>query len=147
MVVKRQCSFCAREIEPGTGSMYVKRDGTVFTFCSSSCRRQQLDLGRVGHRFKWTRAYALKRTAERSTVAARARVTAAPSAPTSVAVTAPPSAPAAGEEGAEADVPEPAEEVPSTAAAEAAPSPAPGRRGRSTTARRPPRSRTKTEKS
>ncbi len=56
MVVKRQCSFCAREIEPGTGSMFVKRDGTVFHFCTSSCRKQQLNLGRVGHRFKWTRA-------------------------------------------------------------------------------------------
>jgi large subunit ribosomal protein L24e len=61
MVVKRQCSFCAGEIEPGTGMMFVKRDGTVFHFCSSSCRKQQLHLGRVGHRLKWTRAHALKR--------------------------------------------------------------------------------------
>jgi large subunit ribosomal protein L24e len=66
VVVKRQCSFCAREIEPGTGTMFVKRDGTVFHFCSSSCRKQQLVLGRVGHRFKWTRAHELKRAAERS---------------------------------------------------------------------------------
>lgn len=66
MVVKRQCSFCAREIEPGTGMMFVKRDGTVFNFCTSSCRKQQLDLGRVGHRFKWTRAHELKRAADRS---------------------------------------------------------------------------------
>jgi large subunit ribosomal protein L24e len=61
MVVKRQCSFCAGEIEPGTGMMFVKRDGTVFHFCSSSCRKQQLNLGRVGHRLKWTRAHILKR--------------------------------------------------------------------------------------
>ena len=67
MVVKRQCSFCAREIEPGTGTMFVKRDGTVFHFCSSSCRKQQLNLGRVGHRFKWTRAHELKRAADHST--------------------------------------------------------------------------------
>jgi large subunit ribosomal protein L24e len=66
VVVKRQCSFCAREIEPGTGTMFIKRDGTVFHFCSSSCRKQQLILGRVGHRFKWTRAHELKRAAERS---------------------------------------------------------------------------------
>ena len=78
MVVKRQCSFCAREIEPGTGTMYVKRDGTVFHFCSASCRKQQLDLGRVGHRFKWTRAHALKRAAERSTAE---RAPAPPTAP------------------------------------------------------------------
>lgn len=66
MVVKRQCSFCAAEIEPGTGSMFVKRDGTVFHFCTGSCRKQQLHLGRVGHRLKWTRAHALKRSAEQS---------------------------------------------------------------------------------
>ena len=66
MVVKRQCSFCAREIEPGTGMIFVKRDGTVYHFCTSSCRKQQMILGRVGHRFKWTRAHELKRAAERS---------------------------------------------------------------------------------
>ncbi len=64
MVVKHQCSFCAGEIEPGTGSMFVKRDGTVFHFCSSSCRKQQLKLGRAGHRLKWTRAHLLKRASE-----------------------------------------------------------------------------------
>jgi large subunit ribosomal protein L24e len=66
MVAKRQCSFCAQEIEPGTGTIFVKRDGTVYQFCSSSCRKQQLHLGRIGHRFKWTRAFELKRAAERS---------------------------------------------------------------------------------
>jgi len=66
MVVKRQCSFCAQEIEPGTGMMFVRRDGTVFHFCTSSCRKQQLHLHRVGHRFKWTRAHELKRAADRS---------------------------------------------------------------------------------
>jgi len=66
MVIKRQCSFCAREIEPGTGMMFVKRDGTVFHFCTSSCRKQQLHLHRVGHHFKWTRAHELKRAADRS---------------------------------------------------------------------------------
>jgi large subunit ribosomal protein L24e len=63
MVTKRQCSFCAEEIEPGTGTMYVKRDGTIFNFCSASCRKQQLQLHRVGQRFKWTRAYALQKAA------------------------------------------------------------------------------------
>jgi large subunit ribosomal protein L24e len=78
MVVKRQCSFCAQEIEPGTGAMFVKRDGTVFHFCSGSCRKQQLHLGRVGHRFKWTRAHALKKAADRSSAAARAQASASP---------------------------------------------------------------------
>lgn len=64
MVVRRTCSFCAGDIEPGTGFMFVKRDGTVFFFDSSSCRKQQLHLGRVGHRLRWTHAHELKRLAE-----------------------------------------------------------------------------------
>jgi large subunit ribosomal protein L24e len=72
MVVKRSCSFCAGEIEPGTGTMFIKRDGAVFHFCSSSCRKQQLHLGRVGHRLKWTRAHAVKRLTEQSSAASRA---------------------------------------------------------------------------
>lgn len=78
MVVKRQCSFCASEIEPGTGWTFVKRDGTVFHFCSSSCRKQQLHLGRVGHRFKWTRAHALRVASEHSMSEKRAAAPAAP---------------------------------------------------------------------
>ena len=78
MVLKRQCSFCAAEIEPGTGAMFVKRDGTIFHFCSGSCRKQQLHLGRVGHRFKWTRAHALKKAADRSSAAARSQSPVAP---------------------------------------------------------------------
>jgi large subunit ribosomal protein L24e len=102
MVVKRQCSFCAGEIEPGTGTMYVKRDGTVFHFCTSSCRKQQLNLGRVGHRLKWTRAHALKRAAEQAgsktaeaKAAARRRPIKAPTAPPTPAPSVPPVAPAA----------------------------------------------------
>jgi large subunit ribosomal protein L24e len=64
MVVHRTCSFCAGEIEPGTGQLFVKRDGSLYAFCSSSCRKQQLVLGRVGHRLRWTRAHELKRLAE-----------------------------------------------------------------------------------
>jgi large subunit ribosomal protein L24e len=109
MVAKRQCSFCAQEIEPGTGSMFVKRDGTVFHFCSSSCRKQQLHLGRVGHRFKWTRAHELKRAAERSSAQ---RAPAAPPTPAPKPArrrTAPKAAaPAAPAEAAPAEAPAPA---------------------------------------
>jgi large subunit ribosomal protein L24e len=100
MVVKRQCSFCASEIEPGTGAMFVKRDGTIFHFCSGSCRKQQLHLGRVGHRFKWTRAHALKKAADRSSAAARGQSPVAtrtsgakPRAPVAVKPTEPATAP------------------------------------------------------
>ncbi len=81
MVVKRQCSFCAGEVEPGTGTMFVKRDGTVFYFCSASCRKQQLHLGRVGHRLKWTRAHAVKRAQEQSVAQRPERAAGRPAAP------------------------------------------------------------------
>jgi large subunit ribosomal protein L24e len=64
MVVHRTCSFCAGDIEPGTGQLFVKRDGSLYAFCSSSCRKQQMGLGRVGHRLRWTKAHELKRLAE-----------------------------------------------------------------------------------
>ena len=64
MVVHRTCSFCAGDIEPGTGQLFVKRDGSLYSFCSSSCRKQQMGLGRVGHRLRWTKAHELKRLAE-----------------------------------------------------------------------------------
>ena len=43
----RECSFCGQEIEPGTGKMFVKRDGSVFHYCSSKCEKNQQDLRRV----------------------------------------------------------------------------------------------------
>jgi hypothetical protein len=36
--------------------MFVRRDGTVFFFCSSKCDRNLLDLGRVPRTVRWTRA-------------------------------------------------------------------------------------------
>ena len=148
MVVKRQCSFCAAEIEPGTGWMFVKRDGTVYHFCSSSCRKQQLHLGRVGHRFKWTRAHALRVAADRSTTEratpaaspattpkARRSSKAAPAAPVAAPVPAAPAAPA-GPTGADTAAAEPPEESPApteTATAAAKPKPRPRARKKPST--------------
>ena len=36
--------------------MYVKKDGTLFYFCSSKCRKNFLKLKREGRRQKWTPA-------------------------------------------------------------------------------------------
>jgi len=58
MVEMRVCSFCGREIEPGTGSMYVKKDGTVMLFCTNKCSKNMIDMKRVPRRVTWTRAYA-----------------------------------------------------------------------------------------
>lgn len=58
MVEMKVCSFCGREIEPGTGSMYVKKDGSVMLFCTNKCSKNMIDMGRVPRTVTWTRAYA-----------------------------------------------------------------------------------------
>ena len=53
----RTCSFCKEEIEEGTGKMYVKKDGTVYFFCSSKCEKNQIGLGRVPRKVKWVKKW------------------------------------------------------------------------------------------
>ncbi len=50
-----KCSFCKREIEPGTGKMFVRNDGKVLYFCSSKCEKNMLELGRNPRKVKWVR--------------------------------------------------------------------------------------------
>lgn len=50
----RKCSFCKSQVELGTGMMLVKKDGTVFYFCSSKCERN-MALGRSPRKVNWTR--------------------------------------------------------------------------------------------
>ncbi len=57
MVKVRACTFCGKDIEPGTGSMYVKKDGAVSYFCSSKCRKSKLKLVRNPRKLKWTKFY------------------------------------------------------------------------------------------
>ncbi|WP_455391849.1 50S ribosomal protein L24e [[Eubacterium] cellulosolvens] len=57
MVERRVCSFCGIEIEPGTGKMYIKRDATVFFFCSNKCQKNMINLKRVPRRVRWTKRY------------------------------------------------------------------------------------------
>ncbi|MCD6248419.1 MAG: 50S ribosomal protein L24e [Hadesarchaea archaeon] len=53
MPVSRKCSFCGGSIDPGSGLMFVKRDGSISFFCSSKCERN-FRLGRKPRRVKWT---------------------------------------------------------------------------------------------
>jgi len=57
MPIRRTCSFCGNEIEPGTGKMFIRKDGTVFVFCSSKCQANQLKLRRVPRWTPWTQAF------------------------------------------------------------------------------------------
>ena len=56
MVSKHTCSFCGRVIEPGTGLMYVKNDGSIMWFCSSKCFKN-FKLGRDPKKLPWTKLY------------------------------------------------------------------------------------------
>ena len=58
MVERRVCSFCGAEMEPGTGKLYVKKDGTVLTFDTSKCYKNMIELGRVPRTTEWTRSAA-----------------------------------------------------------------------------------------
>jgi large subunit ribosomal protein L24e len=58
MVERRVCTFCGIEIEPGTGRMYIKKDGIVYNFCTSKCFKNMIILGRVPRRTTWTQYYA-----------------------------------------------------------------------------------------
>ncbi len=51
----RECSFCKEEIGEGTGTMYFKRDGAVYFFCSSKCEKNMIKLGRVPRKVKWVK--------------------------------------------------------------------------------------------
>ncbi len=124
MVVKRQCAFCAGEIEPGRGLMYVKRDGSVFYFCSGTCRKHQVTYHRVGHRLRWTRAHSLRKLSTRvSTPIPKAVAKAAPPPPAEVSPP-PPSETAA----PPASVPKAGSEPASEGPAATRPSPSAGER-------------------
>jgi len=55
MVEQHTCTFCGVLLEPGTGKMLVKKDGTIFYFCSTKCQnKNNHKLGRVPRRVEWT---------------------------------------------------------------------------------------------
>jgi large subunit ribosomal protein L24e len=57
----KRCSFCGGPVEPGTGIMYVKNDGTILWFCSSKCFKN-FKLGRDPKRLPWTAYYLGKKS-------------------------------------------------------------------------------------
>lgn len=57
MPERRVCSFSGDEIEPGTGLMFIRKDGTVMWFKNSKARKNALKLGRNARKVKWTRHY------------------------------------------------------------------------------------------
>ena len=58
MVRIYDCSFCGKEIEPGTGTMMVTRDN-VLRFDSRKCKRS-FEMKRDPRKLKWTTKYERK---------------------------------------------------------------------------------------
>ncbi|MBI2547874.1 50S ribosomal protein L24e [Candidatus Woesearchaeota archaeon] len=52
-----KCSFCGTLVEPGTGIMYVKKDGKILYFCKRKCEKNMLILGRKERLTQWTAAF------------------------------------------------------------------------------------------
>lgn len=63
---RRVCSFCGNEIEPGTGKIYVKVDGTVFNFCKNKCFKNLIELKRIPRRTRWTQPYLREKSTKMS---------------------------------------------------------------------------------
>ena len=49
----RHCDFCGNDIEPGTGTMFVRTDGSTIHYCSSKCENNA-ELGREPRDAEWT---------------------------------------------------------------------------------------------
>jgi large subunit ribosomal protein L24e len=58
MVRIYDCSFCGKEIEPGTGTMMVTRDN-VLRFDNRKCKRS-FEMKRDARKLKWTKKYQKK---------------------------------------------------------------------------------------
>jgi large subunit ribosomal protein L24e len=52
-----ECSFCGRNIEKGTETVYVTNKGKASYFCSRKCEKNILKLGRKARKVKWTEDY------------------------------------------------------------------------------------------
>ena len=52
-----KCSFCGKDIEDGTGKIFVKTDGKVLHFDKQKCEKNMLKLNRKPRNLKWTKFY------------------------------------------------------------------------------------------
>ncbi|MBD3361208.1 50S ribosomal protein L24e [Candidatus Woesearchaeota archaeon] len=61
----KKCSFCKKEIKPGTGKMFVKKDGKLFYFCSRKCEMHALKLKRKPANMTWLTKKSKKKTGDK----------------------------------------------------------------------------------
>ena len=48
----RECDYCGTDIEPGTGTMFVRSNGSTIHYCSSKCEKNA-NLGREARDLEW----------------------------------------------------------------------------------------------
>ncbi len=48
----RECDYCGTDIEPGTGTMFVRSNGSTIHYCSSKCEKNA-NLGRESRDLEW----------------------------------------------------------------------------------------------
>ncbi len=61
-----KCSFCEEKLKPGTGILYVKKDGTPFFFCSRKCEQNLLKLKRKPIATDWTQTSKIAKEASKA---------------------------------------------------------------------------------
>lgn len=71
-----KCAFSGKEIPPGRGIMYVKKDGKVLWFLNSKSEKNYLKLGRKPRNVAWTaearsQKVAVKATEKRASQASK----------------------------------------------------------------------------
>jgi len=52
-----KCTFCGQTLRPGTGKLYVQKDGKTLYFCSMKCEKNLLKLKRKPIKTKWSTRY------------------------------------------------------------------------------------------
>ncbi|HJX05796.1 MAG TPA: 50S ribosomal protein L24e [Candidatus Nanoarchaeia archaeon] len=53
-----RCDFCRKQVEPGTGKMFITKEGRVYDLCSMKCEKNMLKLHRKPRTTRWTVEYA-----------------------------------------------------------------------------------------
>lgn len=48
------CNFCGKEIERGTGKIFIEKSGKPLYFCSTKCEKNLLKLNRKPRTTTWT---------------------------------------------------------------------------------------------
>lgn len=52
------CSFCGQTIPRGTGLLFARKTGQVYSFCSRKCEHNLLHLNRQARNTRWTKEFA-----------------------------------------------------------------------------------------